>query len=470
MRAVPLPADLAKTPGVNLKWHLTFRVAAIGLLCFVLASLVAFGGTYRSVRQRNDDVADAVARQLDLQLFRIDTNIDVMSRFPDWDPVADIVMTAGQCIRYVDPAGSVGRASCVASQDAVMPTWFAGIGGAIATRAAARRPIAYHAKSYGTLFATTDKDAVLASIWQDLSGLLGLTTLLTISMCVLQHMAIGRALRPTKQILAGFERLVRGDLSCRLPAFRLAELHKISDVFNKLAAHLDAARRENAGLAAKLVEGQEQERLCLARDLHDELAQNLSAMSALAGSIKASAQDVCPALQTDAERLSQLAIGVLTSLRTTLHALRPPEIDDLGLAASLNALALEHERRADGRFRVLVDVDEDACALLPTTSSHVYRIVQEGLTNVAKHSDAKRVRVALERAGADDRAGGDGSLILTIGDDGRPVAEGAAAGGGLGHVGMRERVMALGGELVVGPLAERGYMLRAVLPMRREGV
>ena len=126
--------------------------------------------------------------------------------------------------------------------------------------------------------------------------MLGLTALVIGAICILQYGAMSRVLRPTKDILAGLDRLARGDLSSRLPRFQLIELQRISEAFNTLAANLERTTREKKELAAKLVDQQEQERLDLARDLHDELAQSLTAMSAVAASIKATAESECPAL------------------------------------------------------------------------------------------------------------------------------------------------------------------------------
>jgi two-component system, NarL family, sensor histidine kinase UhpB len=202
----------------------------------------------------------------------------------------------------------------------------------------------------------------------------------------LQYGAISRALRPIKDIMAGLDRLARGDLSCRLPNFRLIELQRISEVFNTLAANLDRTTREKTGLAAKLVDNQEQERLDLARDLHDELAQNLSTMSAVAASIKATAETECPALVPEANNLSQTSMAMMRSLRTTLRTLRPPEIDDFGLATSLATLARDQERLANWQLKISLEIDGDLRVLSRTAASHVYRIVQEGLTSATRAS------------------------------------------------------------------------------------
>ena len=95
-------------------------------------------------------------------------------------------------------------------------------------------------------------------------------------------------------------------------------------MFNKLAASLERTTREKTELAAKLVDNQEQERLDLARDLHDEFAQSLSAMSAVAASIKATAEAECPALVPEANNLSQTSMAMMRSLRTTLRTFVRP--------------------------------------------------------------------------------------------------------------------------------------------------
>jgi two-component system sensor histidine kinase UhpB len=455
---------------LDLKWSLTLRVVAVALLCFLVAAGLALYGTYRDLRQANENVADIVVRQLQVQLFRIDSDIDAPARFPDWDPVIDRVQNAGQCIQYVQTDGTIGRSSCVGANQSEgrPPAWFAALGNwMLAGHADITRPVAYHGKAYGTVVVATAPAVVLDAIWKDVSGLLGLTALLVVAICLLQYVAISRALRPTKDILGGLDRLSRGDLSCRLPGFRLIELRRISEVFNTLAASLERTTRERTALAARLVDGQEQERRHLARELHDELAQTLSAISAAAASIKTTAASQCPALVPEASDLAQTSLTMMRSLRCTLQSLRPPEIDDFGLAASLTALAKEQERRAEGKLKITLDVDGDLHELPPTAASHVYRIVQEGLTNIGKHADASRVRVALDLHAqqSDQEPSQRRWLTLSIEDDGCGAVDSglAATGNGLGLIGMRERAMALGGQLDVIRL-ERGFKLQAVIP------
>ncbi len=469
------------SPTLDLKWSLTLRVVTVALLCFAIAAGVTLVCTYRDIRRTNEGLAEVVVRQLQLQLFRIGSNLDLPARFPDWDPVVAGLQTAGQCLQYVKDDGRVGRSSCIGfnTSGGSAPAWFSTLSDwIIGPPADVIRPISYRSKTYGTLVVTTDKAVAVAALWKDVSGLLGLTALLIGAICLLQFVAIGRALRPTKKVLAGLDTLARGDLSCRLPRFQLAELQRISEVFNRLAESLELTTREKTALAAKLVDNQEQERRRLARELHDELAQNLSAMTAIAASIKATAASECAVLLPEATRLAQVATAIMKSLHTTLRTLRPPEIDDLGLEASLSALAMEHERRADGELRISVEIDGDLQTLPPAAASHVYRIVQEGLTNISKHAGATRVRVALGIVADADRGevptprGPDlrgtwlhgAWLDLMIEDDGCG-ANGNRNYTGLGLIGVRERVMALGGQLEAGSGATRGFKLHTRFPL-----
>jgi len=191
-------------------------------------------------------------------------------------------------------------------------------------------------------------------------------------------------------------------------------------------------------------------------------------MSAVAASIKATAEAKCPALVPEARNLSQISMAVMRALRTTLRALRPPEIDDFGLAASLAVLARDHEQLAGGGLKISLEINGDLRALPPTAASHVYRIVQEGLTNINKHAHGAHARVDLGfRPEAGDPITSERRwLTLTIENDGRGAADSGMAteGNGFGLIGMRERVTALGGQLDVLDLGDRGFRLHAMIP------
>ena len=95
----PSAAAAVTSPTLDLKWSLMLRVVTVALLCFVIAAAITLVGTYRDDRRANEDLAEMVTRQLQLQLFRIDSYLDVPARFPDWDPV--VTGAQSQCIQVV---------------------------------------------------------------------------------------------------------------------------------------------------------------------------------------------------------------------------------------------------------------------------------------------------------------------------------------------------------------------------------
>ena len=159
-------------------------------------------------------------------------------------------------------------------------------------------------------------------------------------------------------------------------------------------------------------------------------------------------------------------MAVMQSLRGTLRALRPPEIDDFGLAHSLSALVMERQRLSGG-LQIRLDIEGGLPELPATTASHIYRVAQEALTNVARHAGARHAMVASRVLPDGPPPGGTRWLELTIEDDGTSVPTQAAepAGNGLGLIGMRERMMALGGKLEAAHRPEGGYRVRALIPV-----
>ena len=218
----------------------------VGSPSFVIAAAITLVGTYRDVLGANEDLAEMVTRQLQLQLFRIEFDLDVRARFPDWDPVVTGAQTAGQCIQYVKEDGRVGRSSCIGfdvNSRGALP---------VSCPALVDPPSDFLPQQAAWDFRRDDGEVRRAGC--DLEGYVGspsLTALVIGAICLLQFVAISRALRPTKEILAGLDALARGDLSCRLPSFRLVELQRISEVFNRLAANLELTTREKTALAAK---------------------------------------------------------------------------------------------------------------------------------------------------------------------------------------------------------------------------
>jgi signal transduction histidine kinase len=211
-------------------------------------------------------------------------------------------------------------------------------------------------------------------------------------------------------------------------------------------------------LSAKIVSAQEDERRMIARELHDEVGQTLAAIRVeLAFAQRHDADASAIASRLDDVRM--ITEGALHTIRDLSHLLHPPMLDDLGLIAALESLAAgfsaRHGVKVDLRF---ANMDT---RLAPDLETAVYRIVQEALSNVAKHARARTCGVAIERA--------DNIVHIAIEDDGTgfSAAPGTdAARSGLGLIGVRERATLLGGTLNVVTASGEGTRLYVDLPAR----
>jgi signal transduction histidine kinase len=206
---------------------------------------------------------------------------------------------------------------------------------------------------------------------------------------------------------------------------------------------------------AQRVQGlRELERSSLARIVHDDLGQILTAMKFAASEILATTRTA--ESNEQARRLMAMADEAIAIARRISSELRPAVLDELGLEAALEWQLQQFERRTGIKtaFEALAhpEVDEDRRTVC-------FRIVQEALTNVLRHARAHTVRVVLGVVGE--------QLTLDVIDDGIGIDPRAAAGQSLGLLGMRERAEVLGGSLTIGPGASAGTRLSLKLPVRR---
>jgi signal transduction histidine kinase len=201
------------------------------------------------------------------------------------------------------------------------------------------------------------------------------------------------------------------------------------------------ARREEElqALSMRLMSIQEEERRRLSRELHDELGQSLTAVSSYLWAIEQELPRELTRLREETSMARRLVVETLSAMRELSQLLRPPGLDLYGLVPSLDS-----QLRAFGdRHRILTSFYADGLPerLSPEIETTVYRITQEALTNVARHAQARRVRVHLEAEA--------GALQLEVEDDGIGLPAPSAPNGGTGLTGIGERVHALGGTLTI---------------------
>lgn len=229
-----------------------------------------------------------------------------------------------------------------------------------------------------------------------------------------------------------------------------------------LEKDLAAALTDNQRLSQSHVLVQEEERRNLARELHDELGQHLNAIKIDAVSIRD-----CPAgepavVRQSAQAIIGIADHVHAVVRDMTRKLRPPGLDELGLPAALENF-VEGWRARFPLMQCELSIEGNLEDLGESLNITLYRVVQEGLTNVAKHANASRVGLRVERKFPTARQD---ELVLTLVDDGVGAPPGRAPAG-LGLIGMRERVEALGGRLDTITSPGGGFRVVVRIPVRQ---
>jgi signal transduction histidine kinase len=218
-----------------------------------------------------------------------------------------------------------------------------------------------------------------------------------------------------------------------------------------------AAQRER--LSQRYLQVQEEERRHLAHELHDEFGQSLNAIKVDAVNIRDSVTD-SPEVTRSAEAIIDVSSKVYEVVRTLLRQLRPVALDELGLASAVQYSVDEWQRRHK-EVQCRLSTEGDLDNLSEDVNITAYRFVQECLTNVARHADAKRVDVSLRRS---DLAGRESRLEMVVEDNGRGV-DPAVPRSGLGLIGLRERVEALGGRFDIDGRRGNGTRVYAAIPL-----
>ncbi|HET7128879.1 MAG TPA: GAF domain-containing sensor histidine kinase [Gaiellaceae bacterium] len=240
------------------------------------------------------------------------------------------------------------------------------------------------------------------------------------------------------------------DRLSRDPRFTSADLRLAEHFTQRAAVAVELSQRVQRDSLRRMFEGQELERRRLARELHDETGQALT--SVLLG-LKAveTAHDV-PAALAD---LRELVVGTLQDVRRLAVELRPKALDDFGLLPAVERLV--ETFRASTGIGVQFESQLGEPRLPPDIETTLYRVIQEALTNVAKHAGAQSVSVLLVRR--------DASATAVVEDDGEGFTSADEAAGGIGLAGMRERLGLLGGRLVIESDPATGTTLAAEVPL-----
>jgi signal transduction histidine kinase len=458
---------------MRLVLQLVARLLVVVALCLGAATVWATIDAYRSVDRATAASAERVSQALEALywrelLLRSNRTREHLMPVSDWRTIETMkLISPGICVRF-EPAGAFEKPLCGQSKGigASPPLWFAAaVQTLFGSHAAVARSISVRSDSAGSVSAVADPDAAISLAWQHIVDNIHVALLMALAIAFFASLAIAHTLAPAQLIVTALQRMAHGQYRTSLPRFRSMELAMIGQAVGDLGERLAQATEERAALTRRLLEIRSDERRALARDLHDEFGQNLTAILAFASTIEASTAQEQAASQAnndvaqDARMISQSTLRIMACLRDTLNRLRHPPAEELGLEACLVSLVDSWRSQHATQPMIQLDLHGDLAGVRGIVAATAYRVAQECLTNSLRHSAAREIVLRIER-----RTGAENTLLIRVEDDGGGDAAKVALSAGFGLTGIRERVAALGGSLSIAR-ATGGVSVAATIPL-----
>ncbi len=322
----------------------------------------------------------------------------------------------------------------------------------------------------GKLEIRSNASRAVVDAWDELMVLVAGFAVLLLVLAGLLHWLVGRTVRPFDDVVRALNRVEAGEFDARLPPLAGAEAGAIGAAFNRMAEqlhhHIETERRavraeaelSDSRLLARWVDHRiELERRLIARELHDEFGQSVTAVRSMALSIASRVRTTDPVASDAARTIAEESSRLYDAMHDIIPRLTPIVLDNLGLADAVRDLG-ERTRCSQPGVQITVEVALDDAPIGSDAALALYRAAQEGLTNALRHGAAGAIELHLARQGDDG--------LLRIADDGRGLVGTPAEQSG--HYGLRwidERVRPLGGKVTLEPGDGGGAVLTVRIPL-----
>lgn len=445
---------------MSLRVRLNLLITALLLLFMVAVGYVVMNGTKSSI-QESVESATHVTTQL------LDTVIISSVQNPDWGYTHNVLR------RFLQSLGHVrsNQIKLYSLSDVLLyesppskfrteenpPQWFIDF-------------LDPHEESvmrlvrFGKLEIIPDPSGAIREAWSKVSRLFWVGLTFFILLNVMVYWMLGHWLRPLQPMLKAINKMEKGDLSTRLPRFNLPEFERIGHSLNRMAESLTAERQleENRQLTHVIQKHIEDERRSLARELHDELGQYVTAIKTFAVGIanKTKASETNPGMPdiaAHAQVIVSAANQIYDGMHNIVRQLRPGALDNLGLAETLRDAVSTYQTQ-NPEVKINLRLKGNLQDLGETVSINLYRIVQESLNNALKYAQASIIDIDLTETVA-------GELLLSIGDNGIGMdIDAVDQSKHFGLIGMRERVQALHGSFNLESAPDRGTAIHINIP------
>jgi two-component system sensor histidine kinase UhpB len=439
---------------MSLKFRLNLLITLLSLAFILVVGSILVSDTRTSIRERVE-----AASRVTVQL--LDTVIISSALNPEYGQTDRVLQSFLQSLGYVrsshivlyDISGNVLYTSPPSTYkaDVQAPKWFEKM---------VQPPVETVERQirYGSLVVSSSAAGSIREAWSGFRQLMWVGLFFFVLLNLMVYALLSHSLKPIKPILTSINRMERGDLSTRLPTFTLPEFNRIGHSLNRMAESLAMERQleENRQLTQLIQTHIEDERRSLARELHDELGQYVTAIKTFAVAIVNKAKDKSPDIAANAQTIVGAANQIYEGMHSIIRQLRPGALDNLGLSETLRD-AMQYWQTLHANVRFELNLNGQLDDLGESLNINVYRIVQESINNALKHAQAKSIEVSLTLL--------ENELQLLIKDDGVGMNMASVdQSQHFGLLGIRERVQGFHGSFSLLSEPNRGTAIHINIP------
>lgn len=450
---------------MSLRFRLNLLITVLSIGFILSVGYVILNGTKASI-QEGVEASTRVSTQL------LDTVIISSTQNPEWGYTHDVLRRFLQSLGHVRGSEitlySISGALLYHSPPSKYrieekpPKWF------IDLLTPQEQPVTRLVR-FGRLEITPNPIGAIREAWGKAKNLFFIGLAFFVLANVLVYWTLGRSLRPLGAMLKAINRIEQGKLDARLPTFNLPEFERIGHSLNRMAESLTAERQleENRQLTALIQKHIEDERRSLARELHDELGQYVTAIKTFAVGIanraKTNAETTgMKEISASAQVIVSAANQIYDGMHNIIRQLRPGSLDNLGLAETLrDVVSVYQAQHPEIQMQLKLSENLQSGNLQSvgeTVSINLYRIVQESINNALKYAQATKIDVALTKTEND-------TLQLSVQDNGIGLdVDAVDQTRHFGLLGMRERAQALHGTFSIDSVPNQGTKIQISVP------
>ncbi|MEW8470340.1 MAG: sensor histidine kinase [Candidatus Thiodiazotropha sp.] len=444
---------------MNLRFRLNLIVTLVLLIILAISAVQAVNNARKNVRAELESAMVFAMHMLAAELRHINRSEGFGAQDSTPFRLDQLANIRHLLIAFYDLENNLIESNEATPQQGVAtaPNWFKELmHTALQDTPNKRLPVYADAAKVGELVVSPEPNSEISEACAETRMLLLMMILVFLAVNIMVYLVVAHALRPISHITKALSDIESGHLETRLPIFKLPEMASISQKFNTMAATMQDSILHNQHLTQRIIRLQETERKSLAQELHDEIGQHLTAIHVDASVIKQST-DPSASIKS-AQAIDDIACHMMSILRSMLKRLRPGGLDELSFVDALQELIdswqLRHTRtKLSYQIQANLGLNDEAIQLT------LYRVLQECLTNISRHSSATDVSINLEESKT--------TYSLKVADNGKgfEVDEQKSS---FGIAGMQQRIESVNGRMDIDSKPGGGVIIMVSIPKQGE--